>query len=337
MIELVEAIAGRPWAIRAEIAIHVRNVVAREGIAGLRALAQLKADAHNFDARAARRGASSTPRKGRAVAVIPVIGTLTQRVQPIGSLSVTRSMEDVVAEVEEAAADDAIGAITLEVDSPGGEVFGVPEAWQAIREARNLKPVVTSVNSEASSAAYYLASAADEIWLTPSGIVGSVGVYMLHVDASKAIKKMGEAWEFVVAKDSPFKLEGSPTGPLSKEDREAFQAHVDRYMAMFVRDLARGRGVSRNVVRERFGRGRVLGADAARQAGMVDRIGTLRRAIQRAHQLAAQEQLDPGRQLRALRQSDEDRTLAERSPRELAQSEEQERAAELARRLLEIS
>jgi signal peptide peptidase SppA len=274
MLTLIELIAGRPWAIRADIAAHVHGLIVREGIAGLRHLAGLKEGIHAFDED--QRNPQAARGRGRSrdistVAMIPVIGTLTQRVEIVGSAA-TRSTADIVAELREAVADPKVDAAVLEFDSPGGEVFGVPEAWQAIRDARNAKPVVAAVNSVAASAGYYLASAADEVWVTPSGMVGSVGVYALHIDASKALEDMGESWEFIVAKDSPFKVEGNPAGPLTAEAREALQADIDRYMGMFTRDLARGRSVSRDTVRQQFGGGRMKGPEDARAVGMVDQI-----------------------------------------------------------------
>lgn len=282
MLSLIHAIAGRPWAIRAEIALHVRGMLAREGISGLRHLAALKDEVHAFDPQAASRGAG-----GRAVgtvAVVPVIGTLTQRVQAVGSAQ-TRSTAEIAAQVRAYAADPAIDAVLLEIDSPGGEVFGVPEAWQSIRDSAQMKPVVAHANSIAASAALYLGSAASEFWATPSGEVGSVGVYALHVDMSKALEEMGEAWDFIVATKSPYKIEGNPTGPLTGEARVHAQKDVDRYMGMFVRDLAKGRGLSEKRVEADFGGGRMLGPLEARAVGMIDQVGTFEQAVRRAAQL----------------------------------------------------
>src|SRR5262245_59983145 len=107
MLSLIHAVAGRPWAIRADIAAHVHGLVAREGIAGLRHLAALKSGIHAFDEedapRAARRGASVAS-AGGTIAVIPVIGTLTQRPEVINS-AVTRSTAEIADEVRAAAAE----------------------------------------------------------------------------------------------------------------------------------------------------------------------------------------------------------------------------------------
>jgi signal peptide peptidase SppA len=284
MLSLIHAVAGRPWAIRAEIAFHVRGLLAKEGIAGLRHLAELKEEIHARDGRMA--GGPGRPAGGSTVAVIPVIGTLTQRVQAIGSVGETRSTADVAAEVRAAALEPSVDGVVLEVDSPGGEVFGVPEAWASIRESARMKPVVAHANSVAASAALYLASAAREVWVTPSGLVGSVGVYSLHVDASKALEQMGEAWDFIVATKSPYKIEGNPAGPLTGEARAHAQDRVDEYMGMFVRDLAKGRGVSEKHVEGNFGGGRMLGAGEAVDVRMADYVGTFDAAIRRAAQLA---------------------------------------------------
>ncbi len=283
MLTMIDLVAGRPWAIRPDIAAHIHGLLIHDGIAGLRHLAGLKHDIHAHDGPQLARGRARAQNVS-TVAVVPVIGTLTQRVELVGSAE-TRSTVDIVGELQEAVADPKVDAAVLEFDSPGGEVFGVPEAWQAIREARKAKPVVAAVNSMAGSAAYYLASAATEMWVTPSGTVGSIGVFALHVDRSKALEEKGEAWEFIVAQDSPFKVEGNPTGPLSDDARAELQGDIDRYMGMFVRDLAKGRGVSRDTVRELFGRGRLKGPEAAMAIGMIDEIGTLSDAIRRAGQL----------------------------------------------------
>ncbi len=286
MHPLMTIISGRPWAIRAELAAHVRGLVARDGLAGLRHLVDLKNAAHATDdedgrPRAARRGMSAP---SGVVVVIPIIGTLTQRGDVIGS-SATRSTDAIAEEVRVAAAEPKVDALLLEIDSPGGEVFGVPEAWQAIRDAAKVKPVIAVASSQAASAALYLASAATEFWITPSGEAGSIGVYALHVDESKAIQDAGEKWEFIVADDSPHKVEGNPTEALTDEARAQIKKGVNRYMSMFVRDVAKGRRVTEKAVLSKFGGGRMLGAQEAVEVRMADGVGTVEQAFHRAAKL----------------------------------------------------
>jgi len=281
-MHLIQLVSGRPWAISGDIAAHVRGLIAKDGIAGLRHFAELKRDVHAFDEdrpHAARGRSMQTP---GTVAVIPVVGTMTQRGDVMNSMA-TRSTDQVAEDVRAAVMDPKIDAVVLEFDSPGGEVYGVPEAWLAIREAAKVKPIVAHANSVAASAAYYLYSAAVECWVTPSGELGSIGVYCLHVDASKAIEDAGEKWTFVHA--GKYKVEGNPTEPLSDEARAKMQASVDRYYDMFTADVAKGRRVSLKRVVDGFGEGRMLGAQAAVEARMADQVGTLEQAIRRAGEL----------------------------------------------------
>lgn len=224
------------------------------------------------------RQAAATARaatKGGVVAVIPVVGGITQRSSWWGT-----STEGLVASLRQAEADKGIQASVLDFDSPGGEVYGVPEAAAAIRDMRSRKPIVAVANSLAGSAAYYLASQADELLVTPSGEVGSIGVFGMHLDLSEAAKQRGLKVTFVYA--GRYKVEGNPFEPLSNEAREAMQEMVDRYYEMFVRDVARGRKVGVDAVRGGFGEGRLIGAKAAVEMGMADAVGTLEDAIRRA-------------------------------------------------------
>lgn len=300
MSNLIHRVAGRPWAIRSDVAQIVLGLartnrgVSPLAVGELRWLAELKAAMH--DPASAARG-SQRAQPAQTVAVVPIIGTVTQRGDVIDSAQ-TRSTEEIAAEVRAAAAEPKVDAIVLEVDSPGGEVFGVPEAWQAIRDARRAKPVVAGVNSVAASAALYLASAADEIIVTPSGEAGSVGVYAMHLDMSAEMEQFGEKVTFVVAEDSPHKVEGNPYEPLSDDGRAQLQKAVNRYMAMFVRDLARGRGVSVDHVRQHFGGGRMLSPQEAVAVRMADSVGTIDHAVRRAAQIG-RERREGGAPMRA--------------------------------------
>ncbi|MCC7371633.1 MAG: S49 family peptidase, partial [Chloroflexi bacterium] len=129
------------------------------------------------------------------------------------------------------------------------------------------------------SAAYWIASSADEIVVTPSGEVGSIGVFTAHEDISAALEAEGVTVTLISA--GKYKTEGNPFEPLSEEARGAIQARVDDYYSMFVRAVARGRGVKPADVRGGFGQGRVVGADEAVRLGMADRVGTMAQTVER--------------------------------------------------------
>src|SRR5690606_18611702 len=127
-------------------------------------------------------------------------------------------------------------------------------------------------NSMAASAAYWIASAADQVIVTPSGDVGSVGVYTMHVDYSEALAN--EGIKVNIVKAGKYKAELSPYHPLSDEGRDFLQEQVDDTYSRLVKTLARNRDVSVQTVRNDFGQGRIVPAAKAVEAKMADRIMT---------------------------------------------------------------
>ena len=235
----------------------------------------LRVAAEEIRAAAARPGAR---RVAGEVAVLPLLGVMSQR----GGMS-TAGTDAYARDVEAAAANADVSAIVLEIDSPGGEVYGVDEAAAAVRRAKAAKPVVAAVNSSAFSAAYYLASAASEILVTPGGEAGSVGVYAAHEDWSRAVDEMGITVTLVSAGEG--KVDGNPYEPLSEEALADMKATVARYYGMFVDAVSKGRGVSAKKVREDW-KARSYGAKDAVEIGMADAVGTVDDAIRRAATLA---------------------------------------------------
>lgn len=210
---------------------------------------------------------------GGAVAVLPVYGTINQRMNLLSQMSGGTSTELLAAEFRQALNDPGVKAIVFDVDSPGGGVYGVAELAAEIQAARGRKPIVAVANSLMASAAYWLASATDDITVTPSSEVGSIGVFAIHQDISESMAAAGVRTTLVSA--GKYKTEGNPFEPLGDEARGAMQARVNDYYEMFVGAVAKGRGVTPSDVRGGFGQGRVVGAREAVRLGMADRIGTL--------------------------------------------------------------
>lgn len=227
------------------------------------------------------------PDTGGAVAVLRLRGVIT----PFGSfLSLLfgggpGGLVGFQASLQEAVADPEISAIVLEVDSPGGIIDLVPETAAMIREARAQKPIVAVANTMAASAAYWLASQADELVVTPSGEVGSIGVFVMHEDISGALEADGIDITFVQA--GQYKTEANPFEPLSAEAEAYLQERVDEVYSMFVADVALGRDASEDDVRSEFGEGRVVSAERAVELGMADSVATLEETIARVAAEAA--------------------------------------------------
>jgi signal peptide peptidase SppA len=228
--------------------------------------------------KAAAPGARAQKRAAGGVLVVPLLGVMSQR----GGMS-TCSSEEVAQTVASAANDPSVGAIVLEADTPGGEVSGTPELAAVIRQAAAMKVIVASVNSLAASAGYWAISGCTEILVTPSGLLGSIGIYTCHEDMSEALAADGVKLTFVSAGEG--KTAGNPAEPLSEEARADLQMSVNEAYGMFTSAVAKGRGVGVEVVRSTW-KAKVYGARQAVEMGMANAIGTRDDAIRRAASLS---------------------------------------------------
>lgn len=211
------------------------------------------------------------PKVGGQIAVIPIRGKIAQH---RGDWWGDTHTETVAGQIGSMMANPSIGAVVLDIDSPGGIVYGTPELAETIRNARGSgKPIYALANGMAASAAYWIGSAADKLFVTPSGEVGSIGVWSAHTDMSGFLEQAGVDITLVSA--GKYKVEGHPFAPLEDEAKAEMQQSVDRYQEMFLADVALGRTEKKSVVREAYGQGRMLGAEAAKRVGMVDGIATM--------------------------------------------------------------
>jgi signal peptide peptidase SppA len=249
-------------------------------------------------ARITRKTEQAVARQEGNVAVLPLRGVIANRMNMMSDISGGTSSEGFGRLFDAAVVDDAVKAIILDVDSPGGAVSGTDELSGRIFAARGRKPIVAHVNATAASAAYWIATAADEMVLAPSAEVGSIGVYGVHDDLSGALEKMGVKKTIISAGE--FKAEGNPFGPLSEEAIAHRQARVNAYNDQFIKTVARNRGVSQSAVREGFGKGRMVMAQAAIDAGMADSIATLDETIGRFVGAPPKRKLASAREKRAL-------------------------------------
>jgi signal peptide peptidase SppA len=197
----------------------------------------------------------------------------------MSNISGGTSTEKLTSSFRSALNDPNVKAIVFDVDSPGGYTDGIPELADEIYSARGQKKTVAVANSMAASAAYWLACACDEFVLTPSSVVGSIGVFAEHEDVSQANEKEGVKVTLISA--GKYKTELNSSNPLSDEARNAMQALVDSFYGMFVKDVARGRGASQEAVMQGFGQGRLVAATLAVKQGMADSVATLDQTLAR--------------------------------------------------------
>lgn len=273
--QIIRAICETPWAMLPSAFAVLREVVAMrlEGI--------VLAPEEIEDRIAAGPGKREPVRAGGGViAVIPISGPIFPRANLMTAISGGTSLDTFGRTIEAVAADPQIGTILLDVNSPGGSVDLMPETVATLRAARKSTPIVAVANTMAASAAYWLAAQADELVVSPSARVGSIGVIAAHDDESSMWEEhRGIKTSLISA--GKYKAEANPFGPLTAEAREMIQGLVDEVYGWFVADVAKGRGVKRSDVEAGFGQGRMVGATDAVASGMADRVDTLEGTIAR--------------------------------------------------------
>jgi len=173
------------------------------------------------------------------IAVIEISGVLIHRGGWIGQSSGQTSYEGIAAQIEAATRDPSVRAVALEIDSFGGEVAGVFDLADRIRAIRGSKPVWAFVAEHAFSAGYALASQADRILLPRTGVVGSIGVVVMHADLSGQLDQDGV--RVTLVHSGQHKVDGNPYEPLPENVRDDIQREIDVLRFLFTETVAAGR------------------------------------------------------------------------------------------------
>jgi signal peptide peptidase SppA len=202
------------------------------------------------------------------VAVIEISGGLTYRAYNWW----TTSYLDIRDSFRAAIADVRALSVVFLIDSPGGEVAGLFDLVDEIYKTRGTKPIIAIADEAAFSAAYAIASAADEIYLSSTAQVGSIGVIAIHIDQSGYDKNLGLRYTAIFAGNH--KNDFNPHEPLKVDGKELLQAHVDKLYDMFTAIVARNRSMTQAAVVDTQA-GFYMGA-AAVEAGLADGILSVR-------------------------------------------------------------
>lgn len=266
--KILAEITASPWMIERTAGERLFEIVSRRA-------SEIPATAHELAEAAAAKAARDRKKakeKPRGITVIPLYGPMVKRADMFSDVSGLASTDQVGGWVDAAAADPDTEAIVIDVDSPGGSVHGTEELAQRIGAAAKKKKVIAVANATAASAAYYVASQASELVVTPSGWVGSIGVIWTYLDDSEAEKKNGITRVVIASSEKKAQNGGGPLTPAGRAEMEEL---VGGWYEQFVRAVARGRNVSQARVRDEFGQGGMVLADKAVKLGMADRVGTL--------------------------------------------------------------
>lgn len=267
MSRALDHVLRTPWAITRDALELVASIAARENRPIEVIERELGRDLKGTESVRIRDG----------VAVIPVTGPLFRYANLFTQISGATSFELLSLEFETALASPDVGAVVLAIDSPGGQVSGVDELAELIYRARGRKPISAHISGIGASGAYWLASAADEVSVSPAGMVGSIGAVMSITDYSKREEKDGVERIHFVSAVSPRKNPDHRNEQGSAE----IQAVVDAIGLTFVQAVARHRGVTAEEVIERYGEGAVFVGAAAVEAGLADRVELLEDVIAR--------------------------------------------------------
>ena len=208
------------------------------------------------------------------IAVISLTGPLMKQTSSLSGGTSTVAFRQAV---RQAAADPEIASIAIRIDSPGGTAAGTAEAAAEVAAAAKKKPVWAYIEDLGASAAYWIASQASRISVNPTGMVGSIGTFMVMHDLSQLAAKEGVKVHVIRA--GSFKGAGTPGTEITQEQLDHFQGIVNSLNDHFLSAVAARRSVPLKQVRE-IADGRVHIGDAAKSLGLVDAAETFDATLQ---------------------------------------------------------
>ena len=222
------------------------------------------------------------------VCLLVVIGFLVWLVTPdqffagpnrIGVIEVRGvidNVQDSLKAFKEFRKDPNVKCILLRIESPGGGIGASQELYREIRRTIEEKPVVASLGGIAASGGYYAASAANRIVANPGTITGSIGVISYFPNLRELLDKIGIS--ATIIKSGRFKDTGNPDREMTQEEKDLLQETMDQAHRQFIRDVARGRNLPEEKVRD-LADGRIIMGETAQQLGLVDELGNFEDAV----------------------------------------------------------
>lgn len=213
---------------------------------------------------AGQRGTINLPSWGKKIALVEVKGVINDPHPIVRQIRLYRK-------------DDSVLGMVLRINSPGGGVSAAQEIYEELRRFKERgKKLVASFGSMAASGGYYIACATDSIVANPGSITGSIGVIYESPNAQELLRKIGLSFE--VVKSGKHKDIGSPSRPLTPEERRILQSVIDDAYDQFVKAVCEGRKLEEGEVRK-IADGRIFTGNQAQKLGLVDCLGDYHDAI----------------------------------------------------------
>ena len=201
------------------------------------------------------------------------------RIGVIEVRGVIDNVQDSLKAIKEFRKDPNVKCILVRIESPGGGIGASQELYREIRRTIEEKPVVASLGGIAASGGYYAASAANRIVANPGTITGSIGVISYFPNLRELLDKLGIS--ATIIKSGRFKDTGNPDREMTQEEKDLLQETMDQAHRQFIRDVARGRKLSEEKVRD-VADGRIIMGETAQQLGLVDELGNFEDAVKAA-------------------------------------------------------
>ena len=209
------------------------------------------------------------------VAVLPVTGPLFRYTNFYTLFFGASSYERIALDFNAALDNPDIKSIIFDFDSPGGEVNGCAELASMIYEARGKKPIVGYASGDCASGAYWIASACEEIHVSETAALGSIGVVAVYRNTKGDTKNIE-----IVSSQSPNKR----LDPTNDKAREKIQTRIDALANVFINSVSKHRNISPETVKEEYGQGDVFIGQEAVKRGLADSGGTLEQLINQLSQ-----------------------------------------------------
>ncbi len=195
-------------------------------------------------------------------------------IMPIAASSKNITPGDMLSKLKSVEKDSTIKAVVIRVNSPGGSALDSEIICSQVEKLRKVKPVVISMSAYAASGGYYISALADRIVASPLTLTGSIGVFSVAIDPTKALNKLGITFDVVKTNKSS----DIGFGSMTPAHRNFLQKSIDEVYTLFKERVATGRNMTLEQV-ESIASGRVWTGIEAKRVGLVDELGGLREAI----------------------------------------------------------
>ena len=189
----------------------------------------------------------------------------------------------VVKDLDRLRGDKDVRAVVLRINSPGGSAYSAEQIWHAVEQLKAEKPVVVSMGDVAASGGYYIAAGADCILAEPNTLTGSIGIYGMFPNLKGLNDLIG--LHYATVKTHPLADFEDYNRPMTDTEKAIFQNYIEHGYELFLSRCCAGRGMDRDAM-DRIAQGRVWAGSMALDLGLVDELGGLDRAIEKAVALA---------------------------------------------------